>query len=97
MITKSQKKQILESCHSSGPDALNHFDQDRTLAEVSRSYYWPKMDADVKMFCQSCEQCKGDSRYLTVCCFTFVAATKNLHDYVHSDCALVDAGTTLYQ
>jgi len=62
VVTKSQKQQILESCHASGPDALNHFDQKETQANVTKYYYWPRMVDDVKLFCQSCEQCKEGSR-----------------------------------
>ena len=53
--------QILQSCHLSGPSA-NHLGLNKTLAMVSKSYYWPMMDADVKTFCQSCEQCNEDDR-----------------------------------
>ena len=62
VITKNQRKEILESCHSSGRDASNHFDQKETLAVVSKRYFWPRMEDDVKEFCKACELCKKNKR-----------------------------------
>ena len=55
----SEKKRVLEDCHSQGK---KHLDTDKTLAKVSERYYWPRMKVDVEEFCQSCEQCKATNR-----------------------------------
>ena len=59
VVTVSEKKRVLEDCHSQG---RKHLDTDKTLAKVSEQYYWPRVKVDVEEFCQSCEQCQATNR-----------------------------------
>ena len=61
-VTESQKRQVLEGCHS---DELGggHFGRDKTLAKVSERYYWLGMVNDVKEFCRTCDKCQRANRY----------------------------------
>ena len=62
VVTESQKRQVLEGCHS---DELGggHFGQDKTLAKISERYYWLGMVNDVKEFCRTCDKCQRANRY----------------------------------
>ena len=62
VVTESQKRQVLEGCHS---DELGggHFGRDKTLAKVSERYYWLGMVNDVKEFCRTCDKCQRANRY----------------------------------
>jgi len=35
-----------------------HFGRDRTMELVSRNFYWPKMEDDVRKFCNECDNCQ---------------------------------------
>ena len=59
VVSVNNKNQVLESCHSQGE---KHLDKDKTLDEVSKQYYWPRMLEDVEEFCLSCEQCQKPNR-----------------------------------
>ena len=59
VVTVSNKKRVLENCHSQG---RKHLDTNETLAKVSERYYWPGMKVDVEEFCQCCEQCQRTNR-----------------------------------
>ena len=59
VVTVSEKKRVLDDCHSQG---RKHLDTDKTLAKVSERYYWPRVKVDVEGFCQSCEQCQATNR-----------------------------------
>ena len=61
MVTVSEKKKVLEDCHSHGKQHLDTV-MDKTLAKVSERYYWPRMEVDVEELCQSCEQCQATNR-----------------------------------
>ena len=47
------RKEVLERVH-----ALGHFGIAGTLEALRRSYYWPKMARDVKLYCRGCVTCQ---------------------------------------
>ena len=63
VVTVSNKKRVLENCHSQGE---KHLDTSKTLAKVSERYYWPRIEVDVEEFCQCCEQCQGTNRLVVL-------------------------------
>ena len=77
VVTVNNKNRVLESCHSQGE---KHLDKDKTLGEVSKQYYWPKMLEDVEEFCQSCEQCQKANRL-----YTCTAWYTNMHKNIDTD------------
>ena len=46
--------QVLDQAHKT----LGHFGDLRTHEHVRRWYWWPTMAKDVRLFCQTCEQCQ---------------------------------------
>ena len=74
VVTVNNKNRVLESCHSQGE---KHLDKDKTLGEVSKQYYWPKMLEDVEEFCLSCEQCQKANRLYT-CTAWYTNMHKNI-------------------
>jgi hypothetical protein len=54
------RENLLKEKHSGG--LAGHFDHDKTFAKLSESYFWPGMQADVKIFvdkCRICQHSKG--------------------------------------
>ena len=72
MVTVSEKKKVLEDCHSHGKKHLDTV-MDKTLAKVSERYYWPRVKVDVEEFCQSCEQCQATNRFAIIIMFHAVS------------------------
>ena len=50
------KQEIISELH--GAPYSGHLGQDKTLALVKRSYYWPKMKEEVFSFVQRCDECQ---------------------------------------
>ena len=66
MVTVSQKRQVLEGCHSSEMGG-GHFGRDKTLAKLAERYYWLGMAEDVREFCKSCDKCQRANRCANIC------------------------------
>jgi hypothetical protein len=49
------RENLLKEKHSGG--LAGHFDHDKTFAKMSESYFWPRMQADVKIFVDKCQIC----------------------------------------
>jgi hypothetical protein len=59
----SMRENLLKEKHSGG--LAGHFGQDKTFAQLSAFYFWPGMQADVKIFverCRVCQHAKGRSQ-----------------------------------
>jgi len=50
------RKAIIRSEHDS--KIAGHFGRDRTLELVSRNFYWPKMEDDIRKYCNECDNCQ---------------------------------------
>jgi len=50
------RQRIMKSEHDS--KIAGHFGRDRTMELVSRNFYWPKMEDDVRKFCNECNNCQ---------------------------------------
>jgi len=50
------RDRIIKSEHDS--KIAGHFGRDRTLELVSRNFYWPKMEDDIRKFCNECDNCQ---------------------------------------
>ena len=50
------KTRILHECHDA-PTA-GHLGKDKTLEQVKRRFYWPRMDADVLQYVRTCDACQ---------------------------------------
>jgi hypothetical protein len=50
------RKRIIKSEHDS--KIAGHFGRDRTLELVSRNFYWPKMEDDIRKYCNKCDNCQ---------------------------------------
>jgi len=50
------RKEIMDMHHT--PPYVGHPGRDRTYELIHRTFYWPKMNADVKAFVKSCHQCQ---------------------------------------
>jgi hypothetical protein len=50
------RERIMKSEHDS--KIAGHFGRDRTMELVSRNFYWPKMEDDVRKFCNECDNCQ---------------------------------------
>jgi len=35
-----------------------HFGRDRTMELISRNFFWPKMEDDVRQYCNECDNCQ---------------------------------------
>jgi hypothetical protein len=56
----SMRGNLLKEKHSGG--LAGHFGHDKTFAKLRESYFWPRMQADVKIFvdrCRICQHSKG--------------------------------------
>ena len=68
VVTESQKKKLLEGCHSG---SFGHYYANKTQKnydKLSEQYYWPEMLEDVEMFRQSCDQCQKANRLYFIKC-----------------------------
>lgn len=50
---RSERLALLEEAHNS-----THFGRFKTLKKLQEKYYWPRMDEDVRKYCQGCDTCK---------------------------------------
>ena len=50
------RERIIRSEHDS--KIARHFGRDRTLELDSRNFYWPKMEDDVRIYCNECDNCQ---------------------------------------
>ena len=50
------KTRILQECHDSNTGG--HLGKDKTMEQVKRRFYWPKMDEDVRQYVSSCDACQ---------------------------------------
>ena len=53
VLPKSYRKEALRLLHNES----GHLGAERTLDLVTNRFYWPRMDADVLLKCQTCERC----------------------------------------
>jgi transposase InsO family protein len=52
----TERSNIISTCH----DEMGHYGVGKTLYMVAKNYYWPQMAADVRTYCEKCEQCKAE-------------------------------------
>jgi len=50
---KATRTRIMKSEHDS--NIAGHFGKDRTMELISRNFYWPKMEEDVRAYCGNCD------------------------------------------
>src|SRR6185437_13936138 len=50
------RTRLLHECHDL-PTA-GHLGKDKTLEQVKRRFYWPRMDADVLQYVRTCDACQ---------------------------------------
>jgi len=53
---KPTRKRIMKSEHDS--KIAGHVGRDRTMELISRNFYWPKMEEDVREYCSNCDICQ---------------------------------------
>jgi len=53
---ENTRKRIIKSEHDS--KVAGHFGRNRTLELVSRNFYWPKMEHNIRKHCNKCEYCQ---------------------------------------
>jgi hypothetical protein len=46
----------MQSAHDS--KVAGHFGRERTMELLSRNFYWPNMEKDVRKDCNECDNCK---------------------------------------
>ena len=62
-MPKSERRTILNYCHDE--KTAGHLEIKKTLEKVRQSYYWPKLQIDVRQYvvgCQFCAKRKGENR-----------------------------------
>lgn len=52
----SLKNRILYECHDA--PTSGHLGKDKTIEQVKRRFYWPKMDDDIVAYVRSCDACQ---------------------------------------
>ncbi|PIO59692.1 hypothetical protein TELCIR_18836, partial [Teladorsagia circumcincta] len=57
VIPEKLKEPVFLAFHSS-PSAGGHFNWRKTLAKISRKYFWPHMSEDIFALCRSCDECQ---------------------------------------
>jgi len=55
VVPRSLRDQVLRDLH--GGALSGHFGEDKTLGRLRERFYWPGFHTDVKLWCQSCEDC----------------------------------------
>jgi hypothetical protein len=53
---RTLKTRILHECHDAA--LAGHLGRDKTIEQVKRRFYWPKMDADIEPYVTSCDACQ---------------------------------------
>jgi len=63
VVPRERRRQVLEECHDAA--TAGHLGREKTLARVSRFYYWPSLYEDTRLYvrgCLVCQQCKVEQR-----------------------------------
>jgi hypothetical protein len=55
-VPKGLRKRIMESAHNS--KVAGHFGRERTMELLTRNFYWPNMENDVRGYCNECDNCQ---------------------------------------
>jgi len=55
-VPKGMKRKVMKSEHDS--KIAGHFGRDRTMELISRNFYRPKMEDDVRQYCNECNICQ---------------------------------------
>jgi hypothetical protein len=55
-VPKGLRKGIMNSEHDS--KVASHFGRERTMELLTRNFYWPHMEADVRTYCKECDNCQ---------------------------------------
>ena len=66
VVPENRRRMILHYCHDE--KKVGHLGIKKTLEKVRQSYYWPKLQIDVRQYvvgCQFCAKCKGENRSRT--------------------------------
>ena len=50
------RTRLLHECHD--VPTAGHLGKDKTLEQVKRRFYWPRMDADVLQYVRTCDACQ---------------------------------------
>jgi len=53
---RTLKTRILHECHDTA--LAEHLGRDKTIEQVKRRFYWPKMDDDIEAYVISCDACQ---------------------------------------
>ena len=54
-VPRAHVQEVMHSHHSI--DSAGHMGFVSTLANIRKTYYWPKMSTEVHLFCQTCQVC----------------------------------------
>ena len=60
-VPSALRVEVLKECHDS--TYAGHMGFARTAQRVAAEFYWPKMEASVAKFCESCEVCQRSKPY----------------------------------
>jgi hypothetical protein len=60
-VPSALRDEVLKECHDS--TYACHMGFARTAQRVAAEFYWPKMEASVAKFCESCEVCQRSKPY----------------------------------
>jgi hypothetical protein len=55
-VPKVMRKKVMKSEHDS--EIAGHFCRDRTMELISRNFFWPKMEDEVRQYCNECNNCQ---------------------------------------
>jgi hypothetical protein len=55
-LPKGLRKRIMESKNDS--KVAGHFGRERTMELLTRNFYWPNMENDVRTYCNECDNCQ---------------------------------------
>jgi hypothetical protein len=55
-VLKGLRKRVMESEHDS--KVAGHFGRERTMELLTRNFYWPNMEVDVRKYCNECDNCQ---------------------------------------
>jgi len=53
---KDLRRRLMESEHDS--KIAGHFGRERTMELISRNFYWPNMETDIRKYCNECDNCQ---------------------------------------
>jgi hypothetical protein len=55
-VPKAMRKKVMKSEHDS--KIAGHFGRHRTMELISRNIFWPKMEGEVRTYCNECDNCQ---------------------------------------